>query len=204
MTPPGCGRFSFIQNVMSFREIVFKDRSRFRLITSGFVLDGGDPYHCQFLGLFIADDSPAFGVNVKLEPRVSTMEVREEFRTFLMFQPKGKNRTTQQVAQWRWIGQARSNDPEQDKGTLELDAAISRVTPGEGEGFFTSTAPILSPLITDSVFVVDSKANPDPNSDANRTVEAFNKGMKNAKQKPGNVCKEPKKKPPGSKGKSSF
>jgi outer membrane protein OmpA-like peptidoglycan-associated protein len=195
MTPENCGQLSFVQNVLTFRQVIFKDGSRNTFQSKDFVLDSGDPYPCSpFLDFFAAVDGPGFGLNVK-QGRISTMEVREDFRTFLMFQPNGGTRRTHQVAEWRWAGQARNNDPEQDKGTLVLDTTVSRMTPQASSGFFTSTAPALSPNVVDIPFVNDTRANPSKDSDGARLVEAMNASR--PKPRVGRPCvKRPKRKPP--------
>jgi outer membrane protein OmpA-like peptidoglycan-associated protein len=184
MTPPKCGSLNFVQDVMTFRQIVYKDGSRNTFQTSDFVLDTSDPYDCTLVPLdpFIhAVDGPGFGVNARQQPRISTIEVREDFRTFLMFQPAGGPRRTHQVAEWGWAGQARNNDPAQDKGALELDTNISRIKPQSGKGFFTSTAPVLSPNVADVPFVTDTSANPSPDSDAAKLVGGLNASRPKAK-----------------------
>jgi outer membrane protein OmpA-like peptidoglycan-associated protein len=184
MDPRDCGDFNWVQDVMTFRQIVYKDGSRNTFQTSGFVLDGSDPYDCTRVPLdpFIhAVDGPGFGVNTRQQPRISTIEVREDFRTFLMFQPVGGARRTFQVAEWGWVGQARNNDPQQDKGSLDLDTGISRITPQSGKGFFTSTPPVLSPNVADVPFVTDTSANPAPDSDAAKLVGGLNAARPKAK-----------------------
>ncbi|MFZ0062725.1 MAG: DUF4157 domain-containing protein [Pyrinomonadaceae bacterium] len=184
MDPRNCGDFNFVQDVMTFRQIVYKDGSRNTFQTSGFVLDSSDPYDCTRVPLdpFIhAVDGPGFGVNTRQQPRISTIEVREDFRTFLMFQPVGGARRTFQVAEWGWVGQARNNNPQQDKGSLELDTGISRITPQSGKGFFTSTPPVLSPNVADTPFVTDTSANPSPDSDAAKLVGGLNAARPKAK-----------------------
>jgi len=187
MTPAGCGEMSFIQNVMAFIQIIYKDGSRNTLQTPGFMLDGGDPYHCFFRdGAFVADDGPSFGVSKLQEPDVNTMEVREDFRTFLMFQPKDGTRKTHQVAEWRWVGQAKKDDPENKKAPVTLDSSISRITPTFGKGFLTREAPLLNPFIGDALFTTDFNANPSKDSLAARLVDALNRAR--PKRKNGNVC----------------
>jgi outer membrane protein OmpA-like peptidoglycan-associated protein len=174
MTPSRCGELSFVQNVLTFRQVIFKDGSRNTFESKDFVLDSADPYPCNpNFGFFSAVDGPGFGLNIK-QGRLSTVEVREDFRTFLMFQPKGGTRRTHQVAEWRWAGQARNNDPEQDKGSLVLDTSVSRMTPQADKGFFTSTAPVFSPKVVDLRFVNDTSANPSPDSDGALLVDALN------------------------------
>jgi outer membrane protein OmpA-like peptidoglycan-associated protein len=185
MTPKNCGQLSYVQDVLTFRQVVFKDGSRDTFQSKDFVLDSGDPYPCAVFFGFTAVDGPGFGLNVK-QGRISTMEVREDFRTFLMFQPKGGTRRTHQVAEWRWAGQARNNDPEQDKGSLVLDTSISRMTPQAGSGFFTSTAPVLSPNVVDIRFVNDTSANPSKDSDGALLEDALNASR--PKPKVGTPC----------------
>ena len=196
MTPRNCGELSYIQNVMAFRQIVYKDGSRNTFDTKNFVLDGGDPYDCVFANMaFSAADGPGFGVNTLQQPRISTMEVREDFRTFLMFKPDDGPRRTHQVAEWRWVGQARNDTPEQNKGKLVLDEAVSRVTPEIGFGFFTSTAPVLSPFVGTIPFVTDTSANPSKNSDAAKLVGGLNAARPQQKMD-GKPCPRPKPKGP--------
>ena len=191
MTPRGCGELSFVQNVMTFRQIIYKDGSRNNFESSGFVLDGGDPYDCKLgLGGFIAVDGPGMGVNPRQQPRISTIEVREDFRTFLIFKPPDGPRRTHQVAEWRWVGQARNNDPEQDKGSLELDTNVSRITPQASSGFFTAMTPVLAPDVASIPFVTDTSANPSPNSDAAKLVGGLNAAR--PKVKTGNPCPKPR------------
>lgn len=194
MTPRGCGELSFVQNVMTFRQIIYKDGSRNNFESPGFVLDGGDPYDCTpGLGGFSAVDGPGMGVNPRQQPRISTIEVREDFRTFLMFKPPDGPRRTHQVAEWRWAGQARNNDPEQDKGTLELDTNVSRITPQAGSGFFTAMTPVLGTNIASVPFVTDTSANPSPNSDAAKLVAGLNAARPGVKT--GKPCPRPRPKP---------
>lgn len=195
MTPRNCGEFSFVQNVMSFRQIIYKDGSRNNFETPGFVLDGGDPYDCKLDQIvFVATDGPGMGLNARQQPRISTIEVREDFRTFLMFQPDGQARRTHQVAEWRWVGQARNNNPEQDKGELELDTSVSRITPQTGNGFFTATAPRLAPNVASVPFVTDTSANPSPNSDAAKLIGGLNAAR--PKVTIGNPCPRPRRSTP--------
>src|SRR6185503_14405668 len=85
MTPPNCGELSFIQNVLTFRQIIYKDGSRNTFESTDFVVDAGDPYPCTPVPFaFTAVDGPGVGVNPRQQPRISTIEVREDFRTFLM------------------------------------------------------------------------------------------------------------------------
>jgi len=198
VTPPKCGVLSFIQNVMTFRQIIYKDGSRNTMQTQGFVLDGGDPYHCAMLNLFfVADDGPGMGVSQKQEPHINTIEVREEFRTFLMFQPNNGARRTHQVAEWRWVGQVVNNDTTPGQGTLQLDN-ISRITPQAGSGFFTAQSPVLSPNIADIPFVTDASAGPAQDSLASKLIDGLNKAR--PKVKNGNVCSFGKPPSPGPKG----
>ena len=195
MTPRNCGELSFIQNVLTFRQIIYKDGSRNTLESSGFVLDGGDPYDCTPGPLiFTALDGPGFGVNTRQQPRISTIEVREDFRTFLMFKPDDGPRRTHQVAEWRWAGQARNNNPQQDKGSLELDTNVSRITPQFGSGFFTATAPVLAPNIASLSFVTDTSANPSKDSDAANLVAGLNAAR--PKVKNGKPCPRPRRPAP--------
>jgi outer membrane protein OmpA-like peptidoglycan-associated protein len=191
MTPRNCGELSFVQNVLTFRQIVYKDGSRNTFESADFVLDGGDPYNCTPGPLiFTALDGPGMGVNVRQQPRISTMEVREDFRMFLMFQPDGGQRRTHQVAEWRWVGQAKNKDPRQDKGDLELDTSVSRITPQAGSGFFTSAVPALSPNVGSLPWVTDTSANPAKDSDAARLVDGLNKARPPVKI--GKPCPRPK------------
>ena len=197
MTPRNCGELSFVQNVMTFRQIIYKDGSRNTFQSSGFVLDGSDPYNCTPGPLiFTALDGPGFGVNPRQQPRISTIEVREDFRMFLMFQPDGGARRTHQVAEWRWVGQARNDDPQQNKGSLALDSSVSRITPQFGTGFFTATPPALSPNVADLSFVTDTTANPSPDSDAVKLIGGLNAAR--PKKKTGKPCPRPRRTaPPG-------
>ncbi len=191
MTPRGCGELSFVQNVLTFRQIVYKDGSRNTFESSGFVLDGGDPYDCKLgPGFFVATDGPGMGVNPRQQPRISTMEVREDFRMFLMFQPPDGPRRTHQVAEWRWAGQARNDNPEQDKGSLALDKSVSRITPQAGSGFFTATPPALSPNVASLSWVTDKSANPSPDSDAAKLIGGLNAAR--PKVINGNPCPKPR------------
>ena len=193
MTPPRCGELSFVQNVLTFRQVIYKDGSRNTFQSPDFVLDSGDPYPCQGFGpLIIAVDGPGFGLNVK-QGRISTVEVREDFRTFLMFKPANGPRRTHQVAEWRWVGQARNDNPEQDKGSLVLDTGISRMTPQGGSGLFTSTAPVVDKNVVNFSFVNDTSANPSPDSDGALLVDALNKSR--PKPKSGTPCPVPPPRP---------
>ena len=193
MEPDNCGQLSFVQNVLTFRQVIYKDGSRNTFQSKDFVLDSGDPYPCNpFLGFFAAVDGPGFGLNVK-QGRISTMEVREDFRTFLMFQPNGGTRRTHQVAEWRWAGQARNDNPEQDKGSLVLDTSVSRMTPQAGSGFFTATPPVLSPNVVNIPFVNDTSANPSKDSDGALLVDGLNASR--PKPKVGKPCVKPVPKP---------
>ena len=201
MTPRNCGELSFVQNVLAFRQIIYKDGSRNTFDSKDFVLDGGDPYRCDVQPmLFLAVDGPGLGVNPLQQPRISTMEVREDFRTFLMFQPDGGQRRTHQVAEWRWVGQARNDDPQQDKGSLALDTSISRSTPQAGNGFFTSMAPVLGTNISSISWVTDTSANPAKDSDAAKLIGGLNKARPPVIT--GNPCPRPGKKPPPPPGQS--
>jgi len=187
MTPPNCGELSFIQNVLTFRQIIYKDGSRNTFESTDFVVDAGDPYPCTPVPFaFTAVDGPGVGVNPRQQPRISTIEVREDFRTFLMFQPDGGARRTHQVAEWRWVGQARNDNPEQDKGSLVLDSGISRITPQLSKGFLTAAAPKLSPNVASLSFVTDTSANPSKDSDAAKLVDGLNKARPTVR--PGKPC----------------
>jgi hypothetical protein len=162
--PPGCGTLEFVQNVQPFREIVYKDQSRNRLESSSFLLDGNDPYPTFPLpfGVF-TNDSPAQGIDSFTEKFVETVEVRDEFRMFLMFAPKGGARETLEVGAWTFVGQARSDRPgDFEAGQLRLDTAISRVLPEAGKGSPTQAAPVLSPDVASVPFVPDTAGDPSP------------------------------------------
>jgi outer membrane protein OmpA-like peptidoglycan-associated protein len=194
MTPRNCGELSFVQNVLTFRQIIYKDGSRNTFESKDFVLDGGDPYNCNVAPmLFMAVDGPGLGVNPRQQPRISTMEVREDFRTFLMFRPDDGPRRTHQVAEWRWAGQARNDDPEQDKGSLVLDSNVSRVTPQAGTGFFTSLAPVLGTNVSSISWVTDTSANPATDSDAAKLVGGLNQARPPVIT--GKPCPRPRSKP---------
>ena len=195
MTPRNCGELSFVQNVLTFRQIIYKDGSRNTFESKDFVLDGGDPYNCNVSPmLFLAVDGPGLGINPRQQPRISTMEVREDFRTFLMFQPDDGPRRTHQVAEWRWAGQARNDNPEQDKGSLALDTSVSRITPQAGSGFFTNLAPVLGTNVSSIPWVTDTSANPAKDSDAAKLVGGLNKARPPVKI--GKPCPRPGAKPP--------
>ena len=193
MTPARCGELTFVQNVLTFRQIIYKDGSRNTFQSKDFVLDSGDPYPCKPFGpLITAVDGPGLSLNIK-QGRISTVEVREDFRTFLMFKPANGARRTHQVAEWRWVGQARNNDPEQNKGSLELDTNVSRMTPKAGTGLFTSTPPVLNQNVVNISFENDTSANPSPDSDAALLLDPLNASR--PKPKTGTPCPSPPPRP---------
>ncbi len=154
VTPPACGKFVFLQNVMPFREIVYKDRSRNTFQTSSFVLDTNDPYPSQDFAKLpgtsvpTANDSPSQGIDTFSEGVINTVEVRDDFRMFLMFQPTGAARTVIQVAEWSWTALVKNSRPNEFfEGDLDKDAGASRVSPSSGKGRVTTDVPVLSPNV---------------------------------------------------------
>ena len=157
VSPQDCGTIEFVQNVRSFREIVYKDQSRNRFETNSMVLDCADPYGHQKIDNTTdpkliagsAVDSPAQSwlKLANIEETMQSVEVRDEFKMYLLFKPKKGNRQTMQVGQWTWVGQARNENPRNlDEGFLKLDPAISRVIPLEGKGVTTTESPVFSPV----------------------------------------------------------
>jgi outer membrane protein OmpA-like peptidoglycan-associated protein len=168
MKPPGCGTFSFVQNVDAFREFVYKDRTRNTFQSSGFVLDTSDPYKSQVFPppspntvSVGANDSPSQPVDPLTEGMTRTVEARDDFRMFLMFQPKGGTKQVVHVAEWSWVGLARNTRPDvEEEGKLVKDAGASRVTPKSGNGKPTSDTPVPSPNVTSLSWTTDNGGNP--------------------------------------------
>jgi outer membrane protein OmpA-like peptidoglycan-associated protein len=169
---PGCGELLYLQNVKPFREIVYKDGSRLRQETSSWHLDTSDPYPSQAFpssrprGLVrTANDSPALSSGrIRsldfTEGLINSMEIRDEFRMFLMFLPRGGTRQTLQVGTWTFIGQAQTTStefgtPDTPRGRLRLDTDISRVVPSSGTGSPSSQPPSISPNVTSLRFQKD-------------------------------------------------
>jgi outer membrane protein OmpA-like peptidoglycan-associated protein len=155
--PKDCGDIEFVQNVQPFREIVYKDGSRNRFSSGAMLLDGGDPFGSQktvqntgdLITKFTAD-SPAQRIDTLFtEGITSTIEVRDEFKMYLLFKPKTGTRQTMQIGLWTWVGQLRNNDSRLEEGRLDKDAAISRVIPKEGKGITSTEMPVFSPVAQD-------------------------------------------------------
>lgn len=174
LNPPGCGQLLFVQNVRPFREIVYKDGSRLRLYSSGWNLDNVDPYPSRPFpnpgpGITgrTANDSPAIQSNRLIsltftECLINTMEVRDDFRVFLVLNPRGGKRQTLLAANWTFVGQARNTTTQlcdkkthQGGGTLVLDTNVSRVIPSAGTGIPTSQDPVTSPNVTSVRYQID-------------------------------------------------
>ena len=160
----GCnGEVEFVQNVQTYREFVLKDRSRTTLSSSSFMLDTTDPYCSQHFSnspqviVDAANDSPSQGVPSLAEPMIHTVEVRDDFRMFVLFKPAGQARKALQVGVWSFVAQLRNTDPRFDEGELKLDSAVSRVTPSIGSAQNTKAMPVLSPNITDLKWTVTSQ-----------------------------------------------
>jgi outer membrane protein OmpA-like peptidoglycan-associated protein len=179
-TPQGCGDLVFVQNVQPFRQIIYKDRTRNTFQSSGFVLDTQDPYPKQNFGkppavVSAANDSPSQSILFLSEPVVQTVEARDDFRMFVMFQPKGGSRQVLQIAEWSWVGQLKTDHPVKeppapddfDTGTLSLDTSVSRVIPKQGKGRPTADTPVLSPNVTSINWVTNNAGDTTPNTFAN-------------------------------------
>jgi outer membrane protein OmpA-like peptidoglycan-associated protein len=171
ISPQNCGDLVFVQNVQPFRQIIYKDRTRNTFMNSGFVLDTSDPYPSQVFGnppvtVSAANDSPSHPILFLAEPIIQTVEARDDFRMFVLFQPKGGSRTVLQVAEWSWIGQFKSSKPINDleNGILVLDTSVSRVTPQHGKGTPTSDTPVFSPNVTSLNWVTDNAGDTSGNS----------------------------------------
>lgn len=179
-TPQGCGDLVFVQNVQPFRQIIYKDRTRNTFQSSGFVLDTQDTYPKQDFGkppavVSAANDSPSQSILFLSEPVIQTVEARDDFRMFVMFQPNGGSRQVLQVAEWSWVGQLKTDHPVKeppaaddfDTGTLSLDTSVSRVIPKQGKGRPTTDTPVLSPNVTSINWVTNNAGDTTPNTFAN-------------------------------------
>jgi hypothetical protein len=167
LNPPGCGKFVFVQNVMPSRQIVYKDHTRNTFQTSNFVLDTSDPYPSQDfspnknISVPTANDSPSKSILSFGEEFINTVEARDDFRMFLLFQPTGGTRNVVQVAEWSWVGLLKNNKPNDlEDGELIKDSGASRVTPASGKGRSTTDTPVLSPNVTRINWVTDNGGDP--------------------------------------------
>ncbi len=174
LNPTGCGELSFVQNVQPFREVVYKDGTRLRRYTSSWHLDTEDPYpswplpiNSSRITTRFSNDSPELGSGfigsmAFTECLINTMEVRDDFRMYLMFTPTGGQRRTLLAATWSFIAQARNTTTslcEQQThtggGSLVLDTSISRIIPSSAQGTQTSQSPIISSNVTSVRFQID-------------------------------------------------
>jgi hypothetical protein len=96
------------------------------------------------------------------EGLISSIEQRNEFRMFLMFQPNGGSRRALQAATWWFMGIARNpvtDLPDLDThvggGQLALDTALSRVVPDTGFGRPTPDQPVTAPNVRQLEFDID-------------------------------------------------
>jgi outer membrane protein OmpA-like peptidoglycan-associated protein len=179
-TPEGCGDLVFVQNVQPFRQVIYKDRTRNTFQSTGFVLDTADPYPSQVFSktpglVSAANDSPSHSILFLSEPVIQTVEARDDFQMFVLFQPTGGSRQVLQVAEWSWIGQLKTDHPvhtppaqdDFDTGSLVLDTSVSRVIPQHGKGRPTTDTPVLSPNVTSLNWVTDNGGDTDPSTFAN-------------------------------------
>jgi outer membrane protein OmpA-like peptidoglycan-associated protein len=190
ISPPGCGKFVFVQNVQVFRQFVYKDHTRNTLQSSNFVLDTSDPYPSQDFGpspgvsVPTANDSPSQAFIPPGEEVINTVEARDDFRMFLLFQPQGGTRSVVQVAEWSWVGQLKNTKPaDPQDGVLVIDTSASQVTPSNGKGRPTSDTPVLSPNVTSLDWVTDNGGDPSPDTFANIDRPGLNRRKPKADSK---------------------
>lgn len=169
VNPADCGTLIYVQNVQAFRQIIYKDRTRNTLQTSGFVLDTSDPYPTQVfdgkdpsnpgLKVATANDSPSQRIHTgfDIEAMMKVVEARDDFRMFLLFEPKGGSRQVLQIGEWSWSGQLKSTQPDNlTEGTLVIDRSASRIMPTSGKGRPTGEAPVLAPNVTSADWVTNN------------------------------------------------
>jgi outer membrane protein OmpA-like peptidoglycan-associated protein len=190
ISPPGCGKFVFVQNAQVFRQFVYKDHTRNTLQSSNFVLDTSDPYPSQDFGpspgvsVPTANDSPSQAFLPIGEEVINTVEARDDFRMFLLFQPQGGTRSVVQVAEWSWVGQLKNTKPDDPQdGVLVIDTSASQVSPTNGKGRPTSDTPVLSPNVTSLDWVSDNGGDPAPDTFANIDRPGLNKRKPKADSK---------------------
>ncbi|HEU4432000.1 MAG TPA: DUF4157 domain-containing protein [Pyrinomonadaceae bacterium] len=169
VNPADCGTLLYVQNVQAFRQIIYKDRTRNTLQTSGFVLDTEDPYPTQVfdgkdpsnpgLKIAMANDSPGQRIHTgfDLEAMMKVVEARDDFRMFLLFEPKGGARQVLQIGEWSWSGQLNSSKPDSlTEGVLGIDRSVSRIMPTSGKGRPTGEPPVLAPNVTSADWVTNN------------------------------------------------
>ena len=166
----GCGATQFVQNVIPFRQIEYKDGSILKMSTRNWHLDTSNPYPSQShptgdpLELFrLTSDSPRhttgwLGDRDFTEGLIRRMIAHDRFRMYLQFQPQGAARQTLKIGEWTWSAVA--NNPVSTMpgspsggGRLALDTSQSRITPQQGLGVASSENPILSPNVDSVRFV---------------------------------------------------
>jgi hypothetical protein len=172
--PENCGSLHFVHNVRPYIQMVFKDGSRLREATSTWVLDSVDPYPTftppgLSTGMLavVSNDSPGLcigrlGTLAFAEGLISSIELRDEFRMFLMFRPNGGHRRALQSATWWFVGIARNpvtdlpdTETHTGGGRLELDTTLSRVVPDSGYGRPTSGQPVTAPNVRQLDYDID-------------------------------------------------
>jgi outer membrane protein OmpA-like peptidoglycan-associated protein len=189
----GCGTLEFVQNVQPFREIIYKDGSRIRQVSTSWVLDTSDPYPSQTVPsgsatslAALANDNPSLGSGQlgtleATEDLINSMEIRDVFRMFMMIRQQGGIRQTIQMGTWTFIGLARSPStglaPQQGPHMpLKLDTTVSRILPTQGSATPTSQSPVLSPNVTSVPYQLDTAGLTGPRIFARLFLPMFQRG----------------------------
>ncbi|MBI9048812.1 MAG: hypothetical protein JEZ00_05320 [Anaerolineaceae bacterium] len=173
ISQPGCGETQFVQNVIPFRQIEYKDDSILKMSTRNWHCDTNNPYTSQSvptgdpLELFrLANDNPSqttgwLGNRNYTEGLIRRMTVRDRYRMFLQFRPRSAAWQTLQIGEWSWsalavnpVNTLPSGPPQfSGGGRLALDTSQSQIIPQRGHGNVSSENPTLSPNVSSVRFV---------------------------------------------------
>ena len=173
----GCGETSFVQNVLPFRQIEYKDGSHLKMSSLRWHLDGSDPYPSQSsptgdpMELFrLTNDNPRQTTGWLVDRNytegvIRRFTVRDRYRMFLLFRPRGGVRQSLQLGEWSFSAVANnpvaampaSSPPHAGGGRLALDTSQSRIIPRQGTGGATTDTPVTSPNVGSVGFVAVPK-----------------------------------------------
>jgi hypothetical protein len=166
----GCGRVLFVQNVMSSRQINFKDGSVLLMSTNQWHLDGHDPYP-SWPGArpndprdlyYITNDSPMqstgrLGSREYTQGVIQSIQVIDLFRMYFMFQPRGRARQSLRLGEWHWNAVSNNTETAMGRGSLMMDPSLCQIFPQEAYGRETSDQPVTSPNADNLTFTVLSQ-----------------------------------------------
>lgn len=167
MRPRRCGRLLYVQNVKVNRSMIFKDNSKLVWAVSSWHLDTSNPYPSQNFPTRtrgqvgrMTNDSPVQGTGrigtlQFTEGMIRTLAISDQFRMFLLYQPRrSRRRRTLLAADWMFKGLARNNSTRLGRGQLVLDTNRSSITPATGLGAATTNNPVITPNITSTQFQI--------------------------------------------------